>query len=198
MHDYGQRGRPERKRVVIQTNGILLGKIISLSDLADTVKNLERLSILVHHSLKGSRPVEFHILTEGSAKLFNHQVGLISELVDVSKSIDNFDFQIVFGFFHSDKFILWNPQEDKLMLTEPDSSFLKEIKRNRQRTYVEPLDFRLRMIQSARTIDRSFDKGIVKKISQIPKSVISQLDPIPFAGKKVRISRTFWGKFLLV
>ena len=198
LHDYGQRGRPKRKRVVIQTNGISLGKIISFSDLTDTVKSLERLSILVHHSMKGSKPIEFHVLTEGNAKLFNHQVALISELVSVSKSIDNFDFQIVFGFFHSDEFILWNPQEDEPMLTEPDSSFLKEVKRNWQRTYVEPLDFRLRMIQSARTIGRCSDKGILKERTQVPKSIISQLDPLPRAGKKTRIYETFWRKLAFV
>jgi len=196
LHDYGPRGQPKRKRVVIQTNGILLGNLISINELTDTVRRLKRLNILLHHSIKGSKPLEFHLLTKANENLFTHQVKLISELSNVRKSLNNFDFQVVFGFFHSDKYILWNPEENKPMLTEPESFFLNEVKRNWQRTYVEPLDFRLRMIEKARTTERCLDKAILKKKSHSENRLTHKLEPLPRAGRKTRIDRTFWANFL--
>jgi len=195
LHDYGQRSQPKRKRVVIQTNGISLGKTVSASDLMDTVGNLKQLAILVHHSIKGSKPEEFHLLTRVDETLFDHQVELISELVNANRSIDNFDFQIVFGFFHSEEYILWSPKEKEPMLIEPDSLFLKEVKKNWERTYVEPLDFRSRMIENAQTVIRCLDKGIIKERSQLRKTTIAKLAPLPCAGRKARIKNTFWKKF---
>lgn len=197
LHGYGQRNGPKRKRLVIQTNGISLGKAISLSNLLDTVKSLKRLNILVHHSIKGSNPVEFHLLTRADEVLFNRQIESLSEFQNLSRSIGNFDFQTVFGFFHSQEYILWNPQENEPMLTEPDSAFLREVKENWERTHVEPLDFRSRMIDNARTAERCFEKGIVKKRSQLTKAMIAELEPLPCPGRKVRINDTFWRKLML-
>ena len=195
LHDYGKRGQPKRKRVVIQTNGIQLGETIPFSDLANLTKNLEKISLLIHLSMKGSKPIEFNLITKANAEMFTNQVDSIRELFDISESNDNFDFQIVFGFFHSDKFILWNPQEDEPMLTNPDSTFLAEVIRNWKRTYVEPLDFRLRMIENAGTIAKCLNNGIVKERSQISKKIISELEPLPLSGKKTRICNTFWKNF---
>ena len=195
LHDYGPRGHSKRKRVVIQTNGLQLGETIQISDLINMTKKLEKISILLHLSVKGSKPVEFNLITQANGEGFNHQVGLISELVETSESLDNFDFQIVFGFFHSDKFILWNQQEDEPMLTNPDSTLLAEVMRNWERTYVEPLDFRLRMIKNAGTIAKCFNTGIVKERKQISNRIISELEPLPLSGKKTRIYNTFWKNF---
>ncbi|MGA3192484.1 MAG: hypothetical protein ABSD73_08235 [Candidatus Bathyarchaeia archaeon] len=194
LHGYGKRNGPKKKRLVIQTNGISLGKVISANDFMQTVKSLTQLNILVHHSMKGCKPVEFHLLTGADETLFNRQIESIGEFEYLSKSIDNFDFQIVLGFFHSQKYILWNPEEKEPMLTEPDSSFLGEVKRNWERTFAEPLDFRSRMINNARTTERCFEKGIVKERSQLKKSTISELEPLPCPGKKTMINGTFWRK----
>ena len=145
--------------------------------------------------MKGSTPIEFNQITKANADWFTNQVDLIRRLVDTSESNDNFDFQIVLGFFHSDKFILWNPQEDEPMLTNPDPTFLAEVMRNWERTYVEPLDFRLRMIENAGTIAKCFNTGIVKERNQISKKIISELEPLPISGRKTRISNTFWKNF---
>jgi uncharacterized Fe-S cluster-containing radical SAM superfamily protein len=192
LHDYGPRGREKRKRVVIQTNGVFLERIISSNDLIDTIENFERISILVHHSIKGSNPHEFHRLTRSNKSLFHAQVELIDKLVDVSESVDNFDFHVVFGFFHSNRYLLWNPFKNQPMLIEPDSRFLRKVEENQNRTYVEPLDFRPRMVLNAGTIDRCIEKGIIQRKDDVENKLIAQLEPLPQAGQKTKISKTFW------
>ena len=192
LRNYGKRGHPKRKRVVIQTNGIQLGLSISLKEITNLIASLEKISILLHLSFKGSNPTEFHQLTKGNPDWFNHQVDLIDQLCKITESNENFDFQIVFGFFHSDKYILWNQEEDAPMLIKPDKRFLEEIKKNWKRTYVEPLDFRFRMIEKAGTIRKSYEKGVIRDRNQILENVISKLNPLPSAGKKTKIINTFY------
>lgn len=194
LHDYGSRNDVKRKRVVIQTNGTLLGRTISIEDVRDVVRGLKHLNVVIHNSIKGSNPDEFRLLTRSNKALFSHQVALINELLTACESTVNLDFQIVLGFFHSENHILWNPLEEKNMLTMPDQLLLREVKRNWERTYVEPLDFRSRMVENAHTIDRCLNEGIIKKREQVTRSSIVELEPLPHPGRKVKIKETFWRK----
>jgi len=196
LRDYGRHGQRKRKRVVAQSNGILLGNTIPVDDFMDVVKSLRNLAILFHLSVKGSNADEFGLLTKGNEKLFTHQVELINSLKEARKFAGNFDFQIVFGFFHSREYILWNPHENKPMLIEPELSFFDLVKRNWMRTFVEPLDFRPRMVEKARTIQRCLKEDIVRRKSDVSKNVLSRLEPLPCSGKKVGIDRTFWNQLV--
>ena len=194
LRDYGRHKQRRRKRVVVQSNGILLGDTIPFEDFIDVIRSLQNLEILFHLSIKGSNADEFGLLTKGNEKLFTCQVGLIDSLDEARKFAPNFDFQIVFGFFHSTEYVLWNPHKSKPMLTQPDLSFLALVRRNWMRTFVEPLDFRPRMVEKAQTIRRCIEEDIVRKKNDIPKNVLPQLEPLPFSGKKVRIDQTFWNQ----
>jgi len=194
LRDYGRHKQQKRKRVVIQSNGISLGDTIPVDDFTDVMKNLRNLAILFHLSVKGSNADEFGLLTKGDEKLFARQIGLISSLNETRRLAGNFDFQIVFGFFHSNEYVLWNPHENKPMLTQPDLSFLDLVKRNWTRTFVEPLDFRLRMVEKAQTIQRCLKEDIVKTRTDLSENLLSRLEPLPCSGKKLEINRTFWNR----
>jgi len=194
LRDYGDRRQQRRKRVVIQSNGILLGNTIPIDDFIDVIRSLRNLDVLFHLSVKGSNANEFGLLTKGDERLFTHQVELINSLDDARKFTRNFDFQIVLGFFHSKEYVLWNPYENKPMLIQPDHSFLDLVRRHWMGTFAEPLDFRQRMVEKAQTIQRCLQEDIVRKKSDVPESVLSRLKPLPCSGKKLGINKTFWNK----
>jgi len=50
------------------------------------------------------------------------------------------------------------------------------------------------MVKKAQTIQGCIEEDIVRKKSDIPKNVLSRLEPLPCSGKKIGIGKTFWNQ----
>jgi len=90
-------------RVLVQTNGIILGKLTK-EDLLSKFKPIsdKNLKIILEISIKGSNPQEFGVITqcgkEGSKTLYEQHIRACDNLEHVHSHISNIDWTAVAGF----------------------------------------------------------------------------------------------------
>jgi uncharacterized Fe-S cluster-containing radical SAM superfamily protein len=178
-----------RKNIKIQTNGIMIPKLINV--FVNKLVNFRNIAFTFEVSLKGTNPNEFEILSGGlRGEMFFEQIRAITELGKYEDQGYPIFVRGILGIFHSAQYDLVFPDNDERMMLNPDREFietvtkLRNMSRTQERVYVEPLRFTDQMRE---TENNCKNLGIITS-SKVGKNI----EP----GKKIRLKNTYLWKVI--
>ncbi|MFC2041925.1 hypothetical protein ACFLTV_00265 [Chloroflexota bacterium] len=180
-----------RRNIKIQTNGVILSKLLS-SCMRD-VNNLRNICLTIEVSLKGTNPIEFGVLSGGMpVELFHEQLRVIEQLITSEKDGYPIFVRAIIGIFHSEQYDLVTPNSRERMMLNPSSEFRRIIEvignmpRPQERLYVEPLRFTDQMVGA---------EILCKSLGIITTSEIgNKISP----GKKIHLRKTYLNRLVKI